>query len=110
LTVAQPIVISGQVVESLEPHVRFFLSYLNTTSAQTSISESPWVTIYSFKAALIAWQLIRAGVSDVAICIGVTDLAGMLDWIKKAFSTRSKWGVGRAVMKSLDELEAVSMI
>jgi hypothetical protein len=110
LTVAQPIIISDQVVESLEPHIQFFLSYLDRTPAQTAMSESPWVTIYSFKAALIAWQLIRAGVGDVAGCIGVADLGTMLDWIKKVFATRSKWGVGRAVLKSLDELEAVSLV
>jgi len=68
------------------------------------------VTIYSFKAALIAWQLIRAGVGDVASCIGVSDLGTMLEWIKRVFATRSNWGVGRAVLKSLDELEAVSLV
>jgi hypothetical protein len=110
LTVAQPIIISDQVVESLEPHIQFFLTYLDRTPGQTAMSESPWVTIYSFKAALIAWQLIRAGVGDVAGCIGVGDLGTMLEWIKKVFATRSKWGVGRAVLKSLDELEAVSLV
>ena len=98
------------MVESLEPHIQFFLSYLDRTPAQMAMSESPWVTIYSFKAALIAWQLIRAGVGDVAGCIGVGDLGTMLEWIKKVFATRSKWGVGRAVLKSLDELEAVSLV
>jgi hypothetical protein len=110
LTVAQPIIISDQVIESLEPHLQFFLSYLDKTPTQQAMSESPWVTIYSFKAALIAWQLIRAGIGDVASCIGIDDLGNMLDWVKRVFATRTKWGVGRAVLKSLDELEAVSLV
>jgi hypothetical protein len=109
LTVAQPIIMSGQVVESLEGHLRFFLSYLDRTGEQEAMSESPWVTIYCFKAALITWQLIRAGIGDVAMCVGIADLSGMFEWIKTVFAIRSRWGVGRAVLQSLDELEAVSM-
>jgi hypothetical protein len=99
---------SEQVVESLEGHLRFFLSYLDQTGEHTAKSESPWVTIYCFKAALITWQLIRAGIGDVALCVGIVDLGGMYEWIRTVFATRSKSGVGRAILNSLDELEAVS--
>lgn len=100
---------SGHVVESLDVHLRFFLVYLNQTVSDAAECESPWVTIYCFKAVLIAWQLVRAGVGNVTGCIGISDLENLYDWIKNVFSLRSRFGVGRAVLSSLNELEALSL-
>lgn len=100
---------SEHVVESLEIHLRFFLVYLNQTTSEMAACESPWVTIYCYKAALIAWQLVRAGIGNVSACIGISDLENLYEWIKNVFSFRSRFGVGRAVLNSLNELENASL-
>jgi hypothetical protein len=66
------------------------------------------MTIYAFKASLVSWQLVRAGVTDHVVEIGIEDAKGMTEWMRRCFAQRQTWGIGRLVLNSMDELEMAS--
>lgn len=105
LGVTQSVVISPNVIESMDPHVSWFLRYLDRTTC--SRSEPPWMTVYAFKAALIAWQLARSGSFDAFSKVGIADMDGLLGWTKAVFAKRESSEVGRLIVKSLEELDVV---
>ena len=102
----QRAIVSPEVVETLAPHLEWYLSYL--MDVDSASYEPPWITIYAFKASLVAWQLVREGIFDHVVGIGVVDLKGMCQWIRETFEARSCWKVGQLIVNSLSELEACS--
>lgn len=103
MSAAQSVVFTPQIAELLDPHIQYFLLFLDRPCSGPP--EAPWVTVYAFKAVLVAWQLGRAGVFSSIACLGLSDLKGMADWMRSVFSKRGRGGVGTLIMRSLDELE-----
>ncbi len=95
--------LAREVIDVLTPHISWFLLFL--VKEPDVDAPSPFVTIYAFKASLIAWQLTRTGIHDFSSQLGIESLADMEEWIRNAFGKRKSWGVGRLVVQSLDELE-----
>ncbi|OCF33937.1 hypothetical protein I316_04283 [Kwoniella heveanensis BCC8398] len=96
---------SPLVASSVERHLQWFLTYLDTAAPET---EAPWMPIFAYKAVLITWQLVRTGCLEPLRILGVADADAMLRWIKKVFDKRKHWVVGRTVIASLCELDTVS--
>jgi Fungal specific transcription factor domain len=90
---------------SIQPHVDWFLLYLETTL--TPDSEPPWVTLYAYKAFLIVWQLINGGISGGMQVVGIDDgdVKETMAWARKVFGRRQRWQLGKLIMKCLDLLE-----
>ncbi|CAI7661446.1 unnamed protein product [Penicillium glandicola] len=91
--------------KAIQPHVNWFLRYLDETLVLDS--EAPWVTLYAYKAFLIAWQLIRGGIPGAMDAVGVQDgdMEGALMWARKVFRRRQKWQLGKLILSCLDDLD-----
>ncbi|KAJ6014043.1 fungal-specific transcription factor domain-containing protein [Penicillium herquei] len=91
--------------KAIEPHVQWFLRYLDQTLIPDS--EAPWVTLYAYKAFLNAWQLVRGGVPGVMQVVGVADgdLDGATSWARMVFDRRRHWKLGQLIISCLDTLE-----
>ncbi|KAL4887882.1 hypothetical protein BDV59DRAFT_211780 [Aspergillus ambiguus] len=91
--------------EAIQPHIDWFLRYLNTM--ELPVSEAPWISIYAYKAFLIAWGLMRDGVPGVMHTVGIEhgDVGGALTWARKVFQRRAKWQLGKVILSCLRELE-----
>ncbi|KXG49166.1 uncharacterized protein PGRI_030360 [Penicillium griseofulvum] len=91
--------------KAIQPHVNWFLRYLDETLILES--EAPWVALYAYKAFLIAWQLIHAGLPGALEVVGVHDgnIEGALIWARKVFQRRQKWQLGKLILTCLDELD-----
>ncbi len=63
MTASKPIVLAPQVAEALDPHLSWFLNYIAGPTHPSD--EAPWVTMYAYKACLVAWQLARDGAFDL---------------------------------------------
>lgn len=92
------------VVGVIQPHVDWFLHYLDSTVAPNF--EAPWVTLYAYKIFLIAWQLVQRGTPGAMKAVGIRDgdVEGALAWARKVFQRRQTWQLGRLVMECLDSL------
>ncbi|KAJ5262957.1 hypothetical protein N7524_008262 [Penicillium chrysogenum] len=90
--------------KDIQPHVNWFLRYLDETLVLDF--EAPWVTLYAYKAFLIAWQLMHVGVPGAMNTVGVHDanMEGALMWARKVFQRRQKWQLGKLILSCLDEL------
>jgi hypothetical protein len=90
--------------EAIQPHVNWFLRYLEETVNPDS--EAPWVALYAYKAFLIAWQLIRGGLPGAMEVVGVQDgdVDSALLWARRVFQRRQKWQLGKLILSCLDEL------
>ncbi|KAJ5958319.1 uncharacterized protein N7479_005469 [Penicillium vulpinum] len=95
----------ASTAKAIQPHVNWFLRYLNETLILES--EAPWVALYAYKAFLIAWQLIHVGIPGAMDAVGVHDgdMEGALMWARKVFQRRQKWQLGKLILSCLDELE-----
>ncbi|TGJ88334.1 hypothetical protein E0Z10_g428 [Xylaria hypoxylon] len=92
------------IASAIQPHIDWFLRYLDTTV--TSDLEAPWVTLYAYKAFLIAWQFMRGQIPASMEVVGVIDgdVEGALKWAKKVFQRRQKWQLGKLVLQRLESL------
>lgn len=119
-----PVPISPEIAESLEPHLSWMILYLQRTSDDTDPSraaiarEPPWVSVYLFKACLVAWQVLGMGIGVLDRTMVVLGWSGggkgavqaqaqgfFVEWMKEVFGRREVWGVGMAVQRGLRELE-----
>nr|XP_031860055.1 uncharacterized protein CI109_004418 [Kwoniella shandongensis]KAA5527127.1 hypothetical protein CI109_004418 [Kwoniella shandongensis] len=96
--------LSPQIIESVEPHLTWFLLYLQRT-VDTRF-EPPFLIFYAFKAAVMAWQIARLGGSSLPSMVGVLDADGLLLWIREIFAKRTRWGIGKLALESLEELSS----
>ncbi|PKX92282.1 uncharacterized protein P174DRAFT_512924 [Aspergillus novofumigatus IBT 16806] len=94
----------ADTAQSIQPHVDWFLRYLDTMPAPES--EAPWVTLHAYRAFLIAWQLVRNGVPGAMQVVGVEDghEHGALEWARKVFRGKERWQIGRLIAGCLDGL------
>ncbi|KAI1120711.1 fungal-specific transcription factor domain-containing protein [Nemania abortiva] len=92
------------IASAIQPHVDWFLRYLDTTV--TPDLEAPWVTLYAYKAFLIAWQFMcgRTPASMQVVGILDGDKEGALKWAKKVFQRRQRWQLGKLVLERLESL------
>ncbi|KAF7539279.1 hypothetical protein G7054_g2269 [Neopestalotiopsis clavispora] len=92
------------IAKAVQPHVNWFLHYLDTTT--TAEYEAPWVTLYAYKAFLIAWQLVRGGKPGSMEIVGVHDgdVEGAMRWAREVFQRRQRWQLGKLIMKCLDSI------
>ncbi|KAJ3580480.1 hypothetical protein NPX13_g76 [Xylaria arbuscula] len=92
------------IASAIKPHVDWFLRYLDATV--TPNLEAPWVTLYAFKAFLIAWQFMCGQTPASMEIVGVSDgdKEGALRWAKKVFQRRQRWQLGRLVLERLESL------
>lgn len=95
----------SSIAKAVQPHVNWFLRYLDTT--MTGEYEAPWVTLYAYKAFLIAWQLVRGGTPGSMEIVGVQDgdVEGAMQWARKVFGRRQRWQLGKLIMKCLDSIQ-----
>ncbi|WVQ76281.1 hypothetical protein IAR50_005946 [Cryptococcus sp. DSM 104548] len=96
--------INPEIIQSVEHHINWFLLYIHRTGPDTRY-ETPFLSFYLFKAAVIAWQIVRSGGTGPLETIGVGDIDGLLGWIRAMFERRVRWGIGRIVLKTLGELQ-----
>lgn len=89
---------------SIQPHVDWFLRYLDSTHAVES--EAPWVALYAYKAFIIAWTLVRTGTPGTMQVVGIPDgdCSAALNWAKGVFQRRERWQHGKIIMSSLKRL------
>ncbi|KNG83187.1 hypothetical protein ANOM_008836 [Aspergillus nomiae NRRL 13137] len=94
----------ADTAKAIQPHVDWFLRYLDTTREPDS--EAPWVAVYAYKAFLIAWQLVRGGIPNAMRVVGIADgdVEGALGWVREVFRRRERWMLGRLVLSCLDGL------
>lgn len=94
-----------RTTQAVQPHVDWFLHYLE--AALSPDLEAPWITLYAYKAFLIAWQLLRGGVSGAMQIVNVQDgdMDGALIWARKVFRRRQRWQLGRLILHCLGMLE-----
>lgn len=94
-----------RTAQAVQPHVDWFLHYLE--AALSPDLEAPWVTLYAYKAFLIAWQLLRGSVLGAMQVVGVQDgdMDGALNWAQKVFRRRQRWQLGRLILGRLDTLD-----
>lgn len=104
LASSSKLAIEASVAASIQPHLDWFLEYLSNSG--TVDSEAPWVTLYAYKAFLLAWQLIRTGVPRAMQVVGVEpgDSNGALVWGKSAFMFRNRWQLGKQILDCLQIL------
>ena len=90
--------------KAIQPHVDWFLRYLDTTLAPDS--EAPWITLYAYKSFLIAWQLVNGRLPGAMQVVGVQDgdVDGALMWARKVFERRNRRQLGKLIISCLDEL------
>ncbi|KAH8894713.1 hypothetical protein GQ53DRAFT_780115 [Thozetella sp. PMI_491] len=95
----------SNTAKAIQPHVDWFLRYLETTVEPGS--EAPWISLYAYRAFLIAWNLVRGGNSGAMQVIGVHDgdVEVALEWARKVFRRRERWQLGKLILSSLDTLE-----
>lgn len=94
----------AETAQATRPHIDWFLRYLNDTVAPDS--ESPWVALFSYKAFLIAWQLVRAEIPGAMQAIGVKDgdVDGAITWARDIFQRRERRRLGKLIIECLDLL------
>ncbi|KAE8168341.1 fungal-specific transcription factor domain-containing protein [Aspergillus tamarii] len=94
----------ADTAKAIQPHVDWFLRYLDTTLEPDM--EAPWVAVYAYKAFLIAWQLVRGGIPNAMLVAGIQDgdVEGALGWARKVFRRRQRWQLGRLILSCLDGL------
>ncbi|KAF4943194.1 hypothetical protein F66182_18798, partial [Fusarium sp. NRRL 66182] len=56
----------------IQPHIDWFLRYLDSATIVPN-SEAPWITLYAYKAFLIAWQMVRGGLAGAMQVVRVRD-------------------------------------
>lgn len=90
---------------AVQPHIDWFLRYLNTTP--TFDSEPPWLILYAYKAFLIAWQLLREGLPGAMQVVGVRDgdVRGAITWARKAFQRTHRQQLSKLIASCLTMLD-----
>jgi hypothetical protein len=97
--------VETNTARSVQPRVDWFLRYLDDTI--TPDTEPPWLTLYAYKAFLIALQLVRGGVTGAMQAVNVEDgdVRGAVAWGQKVLGRRKRWQLGRLIMSSLEPLD-----
>lgn len=92
-------------VSAVQPHIDWFLRYLDTTLAENS--EPPWIDLYAYKAFLIAWQFLKEGVPGAMQAVGLLDgdVHGAIVWARKAFQRRQRQQLSALISSCLDILD-----
>ncbi|PWN52094.1 hypothetical protein IE53DRAFT_385496 [Violaceomyces palustris] len=89
------------VSSSIQPHIDWFLVYLDRTRVVDS--ESPWILFYAFEAFSIAYQLLYDGCRGAmsAIDIDDGDAAAAFRWARTVFRRREKTKMGQIILTNL---------
>jgi hypothetical protein len=105
LAVSGKLSLSSDVVASIQPHLDWFLRYLGTSP--TDGLEAPWLSLYAYKAFLVVWQLVGAGVPGAMHAVGVADgdANGAVAWLRGNLSKRKSCRLGELIIECLDLLE-----
>lgn len=105
LAVSGKLSLSADVVAAIQPHLDWFLRYLDTTPIDGS--EAPWLSLYAYKAFLIAWQLICSGIKGAMHAVGIADedADGAVAWLRGTFSKRQPHRLRQLITECLDLLE-----
>jgi hypothetical protein len=105
LAVSGKLSLSSDAVAAVQPHLDWFLRYLDTTPSDAL--EAPWLSLYAYKAFLIAWQLVCVGVPGAMHAVGVADGDGngAVSWLRSVFSRRRQCRLGELITECLDVLE-----
>ncbi len=100
----QDCAIEGPLVHTLQPHLDWFLTYLDATTEVGQ--ESPLIAVYAFKAFLLAWQLLRGSGPEVMLIVGVQtgDEQAALAWAVSVFGRRASWRIGQLIHQNLRSL------
>lgn len=101
------VLFGAETAAATQPHLDWFLRYLDQGSTVQDVVEPPWVGFYAYKAFLIAWQLVCKGVPGAMDVVGVHDgdAKGALAWAKGVFRRRGRRRMGRLMLGCLEQLE-----
>jgi hypothetical protein len=96
--------VEADLLPSLHARIDWFLLYLEKTVVPDR--EPPFVTVYAFKAFLVAWQLVRDNAPNAKTAVGISDgdSEAALAWAIKVFKRRQRWKVGKLVLRNLVSL------
>lgn len=94
----------------IQPHIDWFLLYLDNNMMAEGSSEPPWLTLYAYKAFLIAWQLLRQGLPGAMKVVGIRDGdCGMaVLWARRVFHREHQRQLTKLIGSCLDILDANS--
>lgn len=100
--------VETNTAKTIQPHVNWFLHYLDVTRGVELGSEPPWVALYALKAFLIAWRLVCGGLWGAMQVVGVHDgdARAALGWAKEVFQRRCHRQLGKLILRCLDTLDA----
>ncbi|KAF2152789.1 hypothetical protein K461DRAFT_226262 [Myriangium duriaei CBS 260.36] len=101
LASSSKLLLHPDTVEAIQPHVDWFLKYLN--KPYTPHEDGPWLTFYAYQAFLIAWQMVHSGVAGVMYEVGIADgdAIATLAWARLVFQRRRKHSLGGLVIQCL---------
>lgn len=104
LTPSWEFLVETDIAKAVQPHVDWFLRYLDATLAPDS--EPPWVALYAYKAFLIAWHLVRGGALGAMQVVDVDDgdVEGAVMWARDVFGRRRRRQLGKVIMTCLNLL------
>ncbi|KAK4540666.1 hypothetical protein LTR36_008997 [Oleoguttula mirabilis] len=97
--------IETDIAQAIQPRIDWFLRYLD--APRSSEHEAPWVTVYAYKAFLIAWQLLRNGSVGAMAVVGVDDgdVTTAIKWARDVFHRRQQRQLGQLIVSCLDILD-----
>lgn len=92
---------------AVQPHLDWFLRYLDSPNAADS--ELPWITLYAYKAFLIAWQLVREGLPGAMSVVGVQDgdVQQATRWARRAFGRSRQRRIAVLIGECLNMLDGL---
>lgn len=95
----------SDILASIQPHLDWFLRRLDASG--DADLEAPWLDLYAYKAFLLAWQLVRGGVSGAMHVVGIqdNDAIGAVSWLRNAISKKRPSRIRNMIIDCLDVLE-----
>lgn len=95
----------SEVLALIQPHLDWFLQYLDTSNDESAMA--PWLDLYAYKAFLLAWQLVRGGVSGAMNAVGVldNDVGGASGWLRNALTRKRPSKLRTMIIECLDVLD-----
>lgn len=95
----------SEVLALIQPHLDWFLQYLDTPNDESAMA--PWLDLYAYKAFLLAWQLVRGGISGAMNAVDVldNDISGASGWLRSALARKRPSKLRTMIIECLDVLD-----
>lgn len=108
LAASRSLIFSAEILHTIQPHVDWFLLYLDTASNHDD--DPPWVLMFAYRVFLLAWQCLQQASEGVMEVIGIPDREPKMAiaWARTVFGRRTRWQYAKVILRCLDVLEGVS--